>query len=91
MKRVIKASSPTNKGYLYLTKHGLGPGTLPKDVKLLKSKDLSEYITAIWLDRFLTTRELDYYDIYPETYIDNILKRNGIDETFESLQNVMSE
>ena len=82
----IKASSPMNKGYLYLTKHGIGPGTLPKDVKLLKYKDLSEYITAIWLDRFLTTKELDYYDIYPETNMQNILDRNGINETIESLR-----
>lgn len=86
----IQASSPTNKGYLYLTKHGVGPGTLPKDVKLLKYKDLSEYITAIWLDRFLTTKELDYYDIYPETGMNKVLERNGIDETVESLQSVTS-
>lgn len=76
----------SNKGYLYLTKHGIGPGTLPRDVNLLKSKELSRYITAIWLDRFLTTKELDYYDIYPETNMQNILDRNGINETIESLR-----
>ena len=88
MKRVIKASSFTNKGYLYLTKHGIGPGTLPRGVKLLKSKELSRYITAIWLDRFLTTKELDYYDIYPETNMQAVLDRNGIDETVESLMSM---
>ena len=50
--------------YRYLTKHGLGPGTLPKDVKLVKWEDLDNYYTAIWTDRFLTTDELKKYDIY---------------------------
>lgn len=53
--------------YKYFTKHGIGPGTLPKDVKLLDWSDVDDNITAIWLDRFLTTRELKEYDIYPET------------------------
>ena len=53
--------------YLYFTKHGVGPGTLPKDVKLVDWKDVDDNITAIWLDRFLTTKELNEYDIYPET------------------------
>lgn len=53
-------------GYRYITKHGLGPGTLPKDVHLLHAEDLPNWKTAIWLDRFLTTDELKYYDIYPE-------------------------
>lgn len=70
----------TQGGYLYLTKHGLGPGTLPKDVKLLDSKELDSYITAIWVDRFLTSKELEDYDIYPETEIDTVLERNGIDK-----------
>ena len=54
-------------GYLYFTKHGVGPGTLPKNVKLVNWKDVDDNITAIWLDRFLTTKELNEYDIYPET------------------------
>ena len=61
--------------FLYLTKHGLGPGTLPKGVQLIDSKELSPYITAIWLDRFLTTKELQEYDIYPETMITEILEK----------------
>lgn len=55
------------KGYLYFTKHGLGPGTLPKDIDLVASEDLDNYLTAIYLDRPLSSEELDYYDIYPET------------------------
>ena len=66
MKWYIK-SNYGKDGYMYITKHGIGPGTLPKDVKLLDAQDLDNYMTAIWLDRFLTTKELEYYDIYPET------------------------
>lgn len=56
--------------YRYITKHGIGPGTLPKDVKLVKYEDLDDFYTAIWTDRFLTTRELEQYDIFPETIQD---------------------
>lgn len=54
------------KEYRYITKHGLGPGTLPKDVELIRTEDVNDYITAIYLNRPLTSRELKYYDIYPE-------------------------
>ena len=69
-----------NDGYMYLTKHGLGPGTLPKDVHLLKSKELPHYMTAIWLDRFLTTDELKKLDIYPETEIRRVMDFYDISE-----------
>ena len=64
--KTIRAASCPGEGYRYLTKHGIGPGTLPRDVTLLKSEDLPNYFTAIYLDRFLTKDELDRYDIYPE-------------------------
>ena len=63
-KRNVKANKSS---YLYFTKHGIGPGTLPKDAKLLDWRDIDDNITAIWLNRFLTTAELKEYDIYPET------------------------
>lgn len=65
MYKMIRTATST--GYMYFTKHGVGPGTLPKDVKLLDWRDVDDNVTAIWLDRFLTTRELKEYDIYPET------------------------
>lgn len=68
-------------GYLYLTKHGIGPGALPRRITLLDSKELSPYITAIWVDKYLTTKELDDYDIYPETEIDEVLQKNGLEES----------
>ena len=55
-------------GYWYLFRHGSGPGTIPKDVQLLESKD---HPTNKWkfygkLDRMLTTDELQYYDLKEE-------------------------
>jgi hypothetical protein len=70
--------------YWYITKHGIGPGTLPKDVKIGKYKDLDNYYTVIWIDRPLSTDELKYYDIYPETMNNKILDRLGI--SFEELE-----
>lgn len=56
-------------GYLYLLKHGMGPGTLPKDATVLKSMDLPHGFTAVWLDSVLTTDELKEYDIPSETQL----------------------
>lgn len=64
-------------GYLYIFKHGIGPGTLPGDVEILKTKDLPNYYTAVWLDRFLTTDEMKQYDIPFETDIKYYLDRIG--------------
>ncbi len=64
-------------GYLYIFKHGIGPGTLPKDVEIIKTKDLPNYYTAVWLSDFLTTDELKKYDIPDETRINELLGRIG--------------
>lgn len=64
-------------GYLYIFKHGIGPGTMPKDVEIIKTKDLPNYYTAVWLSDFLTTDELKKYDIPDETRINSILDRIG--------------
>ena len=60
--------------YWYIFKHGIGPGTIPDDVKIGKVKDLDNYYSIVWLDRPLSTDELKYYDIYPETMNRQILK-----------------
>lgn len=53
--------------YRYVTTHGTGPGTLPKDVNLIKSEDInSNGRVAIYVDRPLTKEELEKYDIKPE-------------------------
>jgi len=64
-------------GYLYIFKHGIGPGTIPRDVQIVKTKDLPNGYTAVWLDRFLTTSELREYDIPSETRINELLGRIG--------------
>lgn len=76
--RKIFASYDNNdKAYLYILKHGVGPGTLPSDVSIVKSKDLPNYYTAVWLDRFLTDYEMKQYDIPFETDINYYLDRIG--------------
>lgn len=75
MKLYVKANS--NVGYLYIFKHGTGPGTVPRDVVFLKEKDLPNGYTAVWLDRFLKTSELRAYDIPSETEINKYLDRIG--------------
>ena len=79
MKRLITASDryTPNGGYLYIFKHGIGPGTIPSDVSVVKTKDLPNYYTAVWLDRFLTADELKQYDIPSETEINRYLDRIG--------------
>ena len=76
MKLTIKENN--QDGYLYITKHGLGPGTLPKGITVLREEELDNYLTVFWTDRFLTTKELNEYDIYPETMNNTILNRYGM-------------
>lgn len=75
MKRYIKSS--VERPYLYIFKHGIGPGTLPSDVVVVKTKDLPRGYTAVWTDRFLTTSEMDQYDIPYETEINRYLSKIG--------------
>ena len=75
MKIYVKCNS--HNGYLYIFKHGTGPGTIPKDVAFLREKDLPNGYTAVWLDRFLTSYELKAYDIPSETEINRYLDRIG--------------
>jgi len=75
MKFYIKSS--LESPYLYIFKHGIGPGTLPKDVEIVKTKDLPNGYTAVWLKRFLNTSELKQYDIPSETRINELLDRIG--------------
>lgn len=87
MKRYLKSSETSDfirknqmmpkDGYLYIFKHGIGPGTIPSDVSVVKVQDLPNNYTAVWLDRWLTTSELKQYDIPSETDINYYLKRIG--------------
>lgn len=55
------------KSYAYRVKHGLGGGTLPDDVKIKKYEELNNGWVIVYLDRPLTYKELDFYDIPSET------------------------
>lgn len=55
--------SLNDKKYVYILRHGFGPGTVPKTVDIIDFEDLDNGKTKVWLDRPLTKEELDYYDI----------------------------
>lgn len=76
MKRYIRSSQVPNS-YLYIFKHGIGPGTIPRDIEVIRTKDLPNGYTAVWLNRFLTYDELKQYDIPSETRINELLGRIG--------------
>lgn len=56
--------------YWYFTKHGVGPGSIPKGVRVLDVQE-GQNKKGTWgsyfsVDRMLTTDELDYYDVQEE-------------------------
>ena len=53
------------KGFWYLSRHGIGPGTIPNDCHLLEVKDHEEnrWKCYIKLNRVLTTEEFKFYDL----------------------------
>ena len=55
--------SLNDKNYVYILRHGFGPGTVPKTVDIIDFEDLDNGRTKIWLDRPLTKEEINYYDI----------------------------
>lgn len=62
LRRMIHASVDTGLNYWYLTKHGLGPGTIPQGVTVIDHID-DMWDTYILLDRMLNTEELQTYDL----------------------------
>lgn len=59
---MIHASVDTGLNYWYLTKHGLGPGTIPKGVTVIDHID-DKWDTYILLDKMLNTEELQTYGL----------------------------
>ena len=49
--------------FWYYSKHGMGPGTIPKDVKVVDWYEDDNYNTWIALDGVLTTQELREYEL----------------------------
>ena len=76
--------------YWYIFKHGIGPGAVPDDVKIGKVKDLDNYYSIVWIDRPLSDKELKYYDIYPETMNNSILK-NRLGYSEEDIDKLIKE
>ena len=65
--RIIHSSSDIRSktqdtGYWFFTRHGVQPGSVPKDVEILDIMDTPNG-TFVKLNRFLSTKELDYYDL----------------------------
>lgn len=81
MKKLIYTSHrhPNFKGgYMYVLKHGYGPGVLPKDVVVIQGWDLPNGYTVVVTDKFMDNEELSEYDIPDETKIASMLNRNHI-------------
>lgn len=65
MQKIADKQMPKG-GYRYITTHGIGPGTLPKDVEVFKTEDINGGKIAMYISRPLTSEELKQYDIKPE-------------------------
>ena len=65
MQKIADKQMPEG-GYRYIATHAIGPGTLPKDVKVFKTEDIRGGKIAMYISRPLTSEELKQYDIKPE-------------------------
>ena len=52
-----------HEAFAYVTKHGLGPGMVPKGVKIIKWEEPNDYDTVIYLNRELTPAEQNEYEL----------------------------
>lgn len=66
-----------DRKYWYFTTHGVGPGSIPKDLCVLDTKDgqneKGTWGTFVCLDGVLNTDELDYYDMKEMVPPENVL------------------
>lgn len=53
--------------FWYYTKHGIGPGTLPKDVNVVDVYEDDDFGTWVALDSVLTSDELQEYELKEQT------------------------
>lgn len=87
----VTGSIDTGLQYWYLTKHGLGPGMMPRDAHLI---DVVEdgYDTYVLLDKMLTTDELNYFDMKEKWPPEELLASCTIEgATAEELQKKFAE
>ena len=88
----VTASVKTGMNYWYLFKHGLGPGTMPKGVNVLKVIE-DGWKDYVLLDQMLTTQELNEYEIKEATPPEDLLKEagyNNIEETYKEFEDIDS-
>lgn len=88
IKRYSDVRPYEDRRYWYFTTHGIGPGTIPKDLNVLETRegqnDKGTRGTYICLDGVLNTDELNYYDLR-ELAPDNINSAEDIEieESFD--------
>lgn len=89
--RKITSSIDTGMNYWYLSRHGIGPGTIPSGVKIIKCID-DGWDTYMLLDRLLTTEELKFYDLKEKAPSDDLLldEVNGSSTTFDGGNYILS-
>lgn len=67
MERYSDARPYEERRYWYFTTHGTGPGTIPKDLRVLETRDgqneKGTWGTFILLDGVLNTDELHEFDL----------------------------
>jgi hypothetical protein len=75
--RHVVAAVDTGMDYWYFTRHGLGPGTIPKDVTVLDTVE-DGYDTWVLLDKMLTTAELHEFDLKEQCPPEGSVSNNGV-------------
>lgn len=61
--KLFYAEKPIHESFAYITKHGLGPGMLPRDVRLVNWEEPNDYDTVVYLDRELTPDEMYEFEL----------------------------
>lgn len=63
----VLSQKDRDRGWWYFTTHGVGPGTIPKDLNVLEVRDgqnkRGTWGTFVRLDGIVNTSELSYYDL----------------------------
>ena len=85
MYRVLKLKESESKEYRYITTHGIGPGTVPEGT-FIRSEDLENNKTAIYLNRPLSDEELKKYDIKPEWIQESLVEADEEKEELEDIE-----
>lgn len=88
--RNTNESIDTGETYWYYTPHGLGPGSIPKGVNVLKTIETDNFGTYFLSDKLLTTSELREYEI-KEKIPDEINNKKNIDEDMFDLLGIFED